>query len=73
MDCLTCDGRCCKHHWIIRLEEDEKHLFEGHIIWGKFIWTDECPYFIDNKCSIHDKKPRKCTKYYCEDDERIWK
>lgn len=64
-NCIGC-GECCKKHWLVRLtNEYEKSLFDN-IVFGQFIWTDQCPYHIDNKCTIHEDKPYKCKEYYCE-------
>lgn len=65
-NCIGC-GECCKKHWLLRLtSEREKTLFVNDIVYGNFIWTDKCKYFIDNKCSIHEEKPFRCKEYYCE-------
>jgi Fe-S-cluster containining protein len=66
VDCIGC-GECCSKHWLLRLTGNhEKNMFKDHIVFGEYIWTDECPYFIDNKCQINDNKPHKCKEYYCE-------
>ena len=64
-NCIGC-GECCKKHWLVRLtSEHEKSLFDNKVA-GEFIWTDQCPYHVDNKCAIHENKPFKCKEYYCE-------
>lgn len=66
MNCIGC-GECCKKHWLLRLSgKGEKKLFKGHIVYGEFIWTDQCPYFKNNKCNIHSSKPYRCKEYFCE-------
>jgi len=65
-NCIGC-GECCKKHWLLRLtSEHEKTLFVNDIVYGSFIWTDACKYYIANKCSIHEEKPFRCKEYYCE-------
>lgn len=65
-ECIGC-GNCCKKHWLLRLTNNaEKELFPNHIVYGEFIWTDTCPYQVDNKCTIHENKPMRCTEYFCE-------
>lgn len=64
--CIGC-GECCKKHWLVRLTgKHEKQLFENQIVFGEFIWTDECSYLNDGKCTIQDIKPHKCKEYFCE-------
>lgn len=41
-------------------------MFKEHLVYGEFIWTDECPYLKNNICEIHDNKPMNCKKYFCE-------
>jgi Fe-S-cluster containining protein len=66
MNCISC-GECCKKHWLLHLKSDyEKSLFKSLIVYGEYIWTDQCPYLQNNKCSIHDDKPYKCKEYFCE-------
>lgn len=56
-----------KKHWLVRLtNKHEKELFKKFIVFNDYIWTDSCPYFIDNKCKIHEEKPFKCKEFYCE-------
>ena len=65
-DCIAC-GRCCKKHWLVRLtSQREIDLFGDDVVFGKFIWTDECKFYKDNKCTIHTDKPQKCKEYFCE-------
>ena len=69
MDDVTCNacGKCCKKHWLLRLSgKHEMKLFEGQIVFGDFIWTNECKYLVDNKCNIHEYSPTKCKEYFCE-------
>jgi len=65
--CIAC-GKCCKKNWLVRLSSQrEKDLFGDKVVFGEFIWTNECPYLIDNKCSIHDERqPFCCKEYFCE-------
>jgi Fe-S-cluster containining protein len=64
--CIAC-GKCCKKHWLIHLMgAREMKLFKNHLVFGEYVWTDKCPYFRNNKCSIHDNKPYKCKEYLCE-------
>lgn len=67
MGCIGC-GVCCTKHWLLRLINDyEKSLFEGHIVFGEYTWTDECPYLKNNKCELHNgDKPQRCKDYTCE-------
>ncbi|MFA5207236.1 MAG: hypothetical protein WC428_00900 [Candidatus Paceibacterota bacterium] len=66
MNCIGC-GECCKKHWLLRLTNDyEKSLFQGLIVFGDFIWTDQCLYLKDKKCTIQNNKPYKCKEYFCE-------
>ena len=66
MNCIGC-GECCKKHWLLRLtSEYEKSLFKGYVVFGEYIWTDECPYQKDNKCTIQNDKPFRCKEYFCE-------
>jgi hypothetical protein len=69
MNCISC-GTCCKKHWLLRLTSKyEKSLFEGYLVFGEYFWTDECPYFNNNKCIIQENKPYKCKEYFCENYE----
>jgi Fe-S-cluster containining protein len=66
--CEGC-GKCCRKHWLLRLTNQyEIDLFEGQIVFGRFIWTDECRFLDGDKCSIHDdeNRPLKCKEYSCE-------
>jgi len=66
MKCIGC-GECCKKHWLLKLtNEYEKSLFKNFIVFGEYIWTDQCPYLKDNKCQIQKDKPYKCKEYFCE-------
>lgn len=63
--CIAC-GKCCKKHWLLRLtSEHEKSLFDN-IVFGNFIWTDQCKYQVNNKCTIHEDSPQRCKEYFCE-------
>ena len=65
-NCIGC-GKCCNKHWLLKLTSNsEIELFSDSVVFGSFIWTDECKYLIDNKCSIHENKPFKCKEYFCE-------
>lgn len=65
--CIGC-GNCCKKHWLLKLSsEKEKEMFRDNIVFGNFIWTDECPYLVGNLCTTHDNKPFKCNEYFCEE------
>lgn len=65
-NCTLC-GRCCTKHWLLKLTNNhEKEMFKEHLVYGEFIWTDECPYLKNNICEIHDNKPMNCKKYFCE-------
>lgn len=65
-ECIGC-GNCCKKHWLVKLtNKHELELFEGSVVFGDYIWTDECKYQIDNKCSIHENKPYRCKEFECE-------
>lgn len=64
--CKAC-GACCKKHWLVKLNgKHEKEMLENHIVSGEYMFTDECPYFKNNKCTIQDDKPNKCKEYFCE-------
>ena len=66
MKCISC-GKCCKKQWLLRLtSEHEKSMFKDVMVFGNFIWTNECPYLKNNKCIIHQDKPYKCKEYLCE-------
>ena len=71
--CLGCIGKngneCCVDVYVI-LNPDEIHLFNGYKEefievqnGGIFYTTKGCPYFKENHCKIHPKKPLYC-KYY---------
>lgn len=66
-DCISC-GKCCEKHWLVKLTSDkEKKLFKKELVFGEFIWTDECKYFMKSKCKIHnERQPFKCKEYFCE-------
>ena len=68
--CKAC-GKCCKKHWLVKLTNNhEKELFKDSIVDGSYIWTDECKFLINNKCTIHDERqPYKCKQYFCEGRE----
>jgi Fe-S-cluster containining protein len=64
--CIAC-GKCCKKHWLLRLtSEHEKSLFGDAMVFGNFIWTDQCKYQVNNKCTIHEDSPQRCKEYFCE-------
>ena len=66
MNCIGC-GDCCKKHWLLHLKSEyEKSLFKDLIVFGEYIWTDQCPYFQNNKCIIQEDKPYRCKEYFCE-------
>ena len=66
MNCIGC-GDCCKKHWLLRLTGNhEKKLFKKNIVFSNFIWTDECPYLKNDKCTIQNDKPYNCKEYFCE-------
>jgi Fe-S-cluster containining protein len=65
-ECKAC-GKCCNKHWIVRLtSKHEIELFGDDVVFGNYIWTDECKFLKDGKCGIHDNKPKKCKDYFCE-------
>ena len=65
-DCQAC-GKCCEKHWLLRLiGEREISLFGDDVVYGSFIWVDQCKYNVDGKCTIHEDKPHKCKEYFCE-------
>lgn len=66
-ECISC-GKCCRQHWLLKLTNNyEKRLFEGKLVFGDYIWTDQCKFFAENKCTIHDERqPYKCKEYFCE-------
>lgn len=71
IECKAC-GKCCNKHWLLKLiGRHEKEFFMDQIVFGTFIWTDECPHRKDNKCIIfgHDNRPSKCKEYLCEGDK----
>jgi len=71
VDCIGC-GKCCGNHWLVRLEgKRERELFPDSIVFGKYIWTDECPYLIEGKCTIQEEKPHKCREYFCEEHFKL--
>lgn len=61
-ECSKC-GQCCQRSPNL-LFSDEYMNFEKDIIYqedGLYSIKDPCPFFIDNKCKIHDTiKPRIC-------------
>jgi Fe-S-cluster containining protein len=69
-NCNAC-GKCCKKHWLLRLTSDKEiKLFGKAVVFGKFIWTDECKFQNnDGKCKIHgEKQPFMCREYFCENN-----
>jgi Fe-S-cluster containining protein len=66
-ECIGC-GNCCSRHWLLKLSSaKEIAMFPSDkIVFGNFIWTDECPFHVNNKCEIHDNKPFKCNEFSCE-------
>ena len=69
MNCIAC-GKCCQRHWLVHLKgKREMKLFKNHIVFGEYLWTDECPYFQNNRCTIHSGKPYKCKEYLCEEHQ----
>ena len=68
--CVAC-GKCCKKHWLVKMTNDrEKGMFKN-LIYGEYIWTDNCVYQgLNGKCKIHDERqPYKCKEYFCEGRE----
>lgn len=67
MDACNACGKCCKKHWLLKLTgKKEIELFGDSVVFSEYIWTDQCMFFIKNKCSIHENKPFKCKEYFCE-------
>lgn len=65
-NCIAC-GKCCHKHWIVKLlSNQEKELFKDQIVFGEYIWTDQCKFLKNNQCSIHEDKPYKCKEYFYE-------
>ena len=70
-ECKAC-GRCCEKHWLLKLtSEYEKSLFGDDVVYGDFIWTDQCKYLKEGKCTIHEDKPFRCKEYFCEGNLNI--
>lgn len=69
-ECKGC-GKCCQKHWLLKLtNKHEKKLFKDSIVYGEFIWTDECKFLKEGNCLIHDERqPYKCKQYFCEGRE----
>lgn len=66
VDCIGC-GKCCNNKWLVKLTiQKEIDMFGDSVVFGNYIWTNECQFLVDNKCSIHENKPLKCKEYYCE-------
>lgn len=66
IDCIGC-GKCCSNKWLVKLtSKSEIDIFGDSVVFGNYIWTNECPFFINNKCTIQNEKPLKCKEYYCE-------
>lgn len=66
IDCIGC-GNCCKNRWLLKLtSKSEINMFGDFVVFGNYIWTNECPFLINNKCTIQDNKPLKCKEYFCE-------
>lgn len=72
IDCSGCEANCCKMHWLIELTSDEAKYLEHDVGFGRFyikndINTDyHCIYLTnDNKCSIHDIRPKVCRSFDC--------
>ena len=66
-ECLQC-GRCCrvigirvvKTKDVIEYAEARKYTFDGDTM----LIPSECPNLtLDNKCKIHDHKPKICMEY----------
>lgn len=67
-ECNGC-GSCCKKHWLLKLTNKyEIEFFKDNVVYGEFIWTDQCPHLKDNQCSIHgtDSQPHRCKEFSCE-------
>ena len=66
VSCLAC-GMCCNKHWLLKLTSNsEIKLFEDQLIYGEYIWTDQCKFLKNNKCTNHINRPQKCKEYFCE-------
>ena len=64
--CISC-GKCCHKHWLLRLTSPrELELFKNQIVYGNFIWTDECVFLKENKCINWENRTQKCKDYFCE-------
>lgn len=64
--CKAC-GACCKKHWLVKLDgKHEKEMFKDYIVFEEYMFTSECPYFKDNKCTTQNDKPQRCKEYFCE-------
>jgi len=68
-ECIAC-GKCCQKHWLLKLTNKyELKLFKKEIVFGEYIWTDQCKFLSKNKCKIHnEKQPFRCKEYFCENN-----
>ena len=70
--CKRC-GDCCK---VFKLPvKNKKELiknFEKHFGFKllsydiEILFYGDCEYLQNNRCTIYDKKPTQCEKYYCQ-------
>lgn len=68
--CGTCRG-CCRAGYAIGLSPTEAALIPHTLIEGCAVVMPlpdgACPFLIDERCSIYDKRPVSCRQFDCRD------
>ena len=72
--CLKCGAACCKEiriplspaspvlRWESQFVKKRGMKFEGQVL----IIPSVCPRLKNDRCTIHDKKPKSCKEFTCQ-------
>jgi hypothetical protein len=79
VDCASkissCRAGCCSYVFALTQEEVKKGFFKYNPERPYYMAKDAdgfCPYLdrLSFVCTIHDRRPLRCRKYTCEQDDR---
>lgn len=66
--CKYC-GTCCEN--LVLTDKIEIFLSSGRMVTGKVCKYHDHNYSINGKCTIHNNKPKRCTKWKCGVPEKL--